>query len=142
VRCLVVVATFLFSAAGLTADGVDRDKLNGSWESRGSDRATWSLDVNGDAMHIVRVENDRKLSDFECNTVGRECEIKESGKPMKVSMWFNGAKLVVMETRGNEVVKRRFQPTVDGNEVEVEVIPIVPQGKPETVRLYRAPASH
>jgi hypothetical protein len=65
--------------------------------------------------------------------------VKEAGKPMKVSIWFNGPKLVIMETRGKDVLKRRFQATDDGKEIEMETIPIVPQGKTEVVRLHRAP---
>jgi hypothetical protein len=145
VRCSVISATLLLiSAVGLRADGADRGQLTGAWESHGDDssNANWTLSVNGDKLHVTRVENTRKLSDFECNTAGRECAVKESGKPMKVSIWFNGRKLVMMETRGNDVVKRRFQAVKDGNEIEVEVIPIVPQGKPELLHLYRASASH
>jgi hypothetical protein len=144
VRCLVIVTSLLLSAAGLAAGGTDHDKLNGAWESvdDATTRATWTLRADGDVLHMTRVENDRKLSEFECNTVGRECEFKEAGKPVKVSMWFNGPKLVIMETRGNDVVKRRFQTTDDGNGIELEIIPIVPQGKPELLRLHRAPASH
>jgi len=144
VRCLVIATSLLFSAAGLFADGADRDKLIGDWESHGDGdtRAGWILRANGEAIHITRTENDRKLSEYECNTVGRECDVKEAGKPVKVSMWFNGPKLVVMETRGNDVVKRRFHAADDGSEVEVEVIPIVPQGKTELLHLKRAPSSN
>jgi hypothetical protein len=144
VRCLVIAASLLLSAAGLFADGADRDKIIGFWQSQGGGdtRASWMLQSKGDVLHITRVENDRKLADFECNTVGRECKVKEADKPMKVSIWFNGPKLVIMETRGNDVLKRRFHATDDGKEIEMETIPIVPQGKPEVVRLQRAPASN
>ena len=135
---VIVASSLLFSAAGIAAGDADRDKLNGAWESRGdaAARTSWTLWSNGDALQITQVENDRTLVDFECNTVGRECDVKESGKPMKVSMWFNGPRLVVMETRGKDVVKRRFHTTGDANEIEMEVIRIVPQGKPELLRLY------
>ena len=72
----------------------------------------------------------------------RECDVKEAGKPMKVSIWFNGPKLVMMETRGNDVLKRRFHATDDGMGIDLETIPIVPQGKTEVVRLQRAPGSN
>jgi hypothetical protein len=62
-------------------------------------------------------------------------------KPVKVSMWFNGPKLVVMETRGSEILKRRFQTVGDGNELDLEVVPIVPQRKRERFRLLRAASS-
>ena len=55
-------------------------------------------------------------------------------------MWFNGPKLVEMETRGSEIIKRRFQ-AEEGDMVEVEVIPIVPSGKTEVVRLHRVSES-
>lgn len=129
------------AAMAFGADGGDRAKLIGAWESH-SDGATWILAENGDAMHITHVQNDRKLADFECNTAGRECSVKDAGKAVKISMWFNGPKLVLMETRGSEVVKRRFQIGGDGTGMELETIPIVPEGKPEMARLNRAAPQH
>jgi hypothetical protein len=136
------IAVLLFGFAAAAAASADREKLIGAWETRadGESRTVWTLATNGDNFRLTAAENDRKVSDIECNTVGRECELKVSGKPIKVTMWFNGPKLVVMETRGAEVLKRRFQATGDGT-LELEVIPIVPQGKPELIRLSRVPAS-
>ncbi len=54
-------------------------------------------------------------------------------------MWFNGAKLVELETRGNQVVKRRFTVTGDGDSMELETIPLVPAGSGETTHFKRAP---
>ena len=132
----------LFLGLALAAASADREKLIGAWETRpdGDSRAVWTLATNGDTFRLTAAENDRTVSDIECNTLGRECELNVSGKPIKVTMWFNGAKLVVMETRGSEVLKRRFHAAVDGT-LELEVIPIVPQGKPELIRLSRVPAS-
>jgi len=128
----------------VTAATPDREKLIGAWESQGAGDAktVWTLSANGDSIHITQSENDRKISDVECNTGGRECEMKQAGKPVKVSMWFNGPKLVVMEVRGSEVLKRRFHATDDGSAMELELIPIVPQGKSELVHMTRASASH
>ena len=126
----------------MAADDAERAKLIGTWETRQPQplRATWILAAKGSALQITRIESDRK-SEVECNTVGRECAVQDSGKPVKVSMWFNGPKLVVMETRGSEILKRRFQAVGDGNELDLEVIPIVPQGRPERFRLLRAASS-
>ncbi len=133
-------------ALGVALSGAtpDRDKLIGAWENPGGGDAktVWTLSANGDSIQITQTENERKISEVECNTVGRECEVKQAGKPVKISMWFNGPKLVVMEVRGSEVLKRRFHATDDGSAMELEVIPIVPQGKPELVHLTRASASH
>ena len=37
--------------------------------------------------------------------------------------------MVMMETRGDDVLKRRFHATDDGREIEMETIPIVRKGK-------------
>jgi hypothetical protein len=95
----------------------------------------------GDAIRITETENEKQVSQVECNTAGRECQSKQAGKPVKVSMWFNGPKLVVMEVRGSEVLKRRFHAADDGSSMELEVIHIAPPGKPELLRLARTPAS-
>jgi hypothetical protein len=127
----------VFVAAGLTAfadDTADRDKLAGSWQA--TDGARWVLDSKADSVHIAEFDHDRKVAEFECNTLGRECAVKDSGKSAKVTMYFNGPKLVVLETRGSDVVKRRFH--ANGDRLEVETMPLVPQGKTETATLSRA----
>ena len=73
--------------------------------------------------------------------MGRECEIKDSGRQAKVSMWFSGPKLVELETKGSEVVKRRFALSGQGDTMELEVIPIVPVGRSETKLLKRIQTS-
>jgi hypothetical protein len=140
--CLSGILFFVTVFALQADDG--RSRLVGTWASGASAdaRGTWVLTAPGEAMHITYLQNDQKVSEFECNTVGRECQSKQSGKPVKVSMWFNGPKLVVMETRGSDVVKRRFHVSDDGQKLELETIPIVPQGKSETVQLTRSPDSH
>jgi hypothetical protein len=139
VRYFIGAWALLLGAAAFAMDDTDRAKLIGAWQSNAGG-ATWIFAQDGDTLHITHLQNDRKLADFACNTSGRECSVKEDGKSAKVSMWFNGPKLVVMETQGSEVVKRRFQPGGEGNVIEVETIPIVPEGKPETAKLNRAAA--
>ena len=50
-------------------------------------------------MHFIRSENNQKDADFKCNTMGRECQVTDSGHGAKVSMWFSGSKLVQLETK-------------------------------------------
>jgi hypothetical protein len=132
----------MLSPISLAADDAERAKLIGTWETRQPQtlRATWILAAKGSALQVTHIESDRK-SEVKCNTVGRECAVQDSGKPVKVSMWFNGPKLVVMETRGSEILKRRFQTVGDGNELDLEVVPIVPQRKRERFRLLRVASS-
>ena len=52
-------------------------------------------------------------------------------------MWFSGPKLVELVTKGRQVIKRRFAVAEAGDTLELEVIPIQPDGKTETIRLRR-----
>jgi hypothetical protein len=119
----------------------DREKLLGSWQPQqtsAKEAGAWMIESKGaDVWHITHSVGDQKLLEFECSTMGRDCEAKESGKPAKVSMWFNGPKLVELETKGKEVVKRRFAVAGEGDTLEIEVIPIEPAGKTETLRFRR-----
>jgi len=116
-----------------------RGKLMGTWRegnAGGHGDAVWSLEDKGDTIRITRSLDGQKVSEVECNTLGRDCELKDSGRHIKVSMWFNGPKLVEMETRGSVIIKRRFE-AEEGDTGQVEVIPIVPSGKPEVIPLKR-----
>ena len=137
----VAVVLFVAIALGTVAqadDAITRAKLSGAWQL-GSDKggSTWILDEKGDAIHITYLEGDQKLAEFECNTMGRDCDVKESGKSAKVSMWFSGSKLVELVTKGRQVVKRQFAVAEPGDTLELEVIPIQPDGKTETIRFRR-----
>jgi hypothetical protein len=88
---------------------------------------------------MVLSRNGQTTADFECDLAGKECEVKDSGHPVKLSMWFSGPKLVQLETRGNVVTKRRFSVTGE-DDMDVEVIPIVPAGKTEIFKYKRVRA--
>lgn len=133
----VGLAVLVFSVAAF-ADDADRAKLMGSWESQSGNSETWLLEAKGDAVHITYLQGDKKLAEFECDTDGKECPTKVSGHAAKISLWFNGSKLVVLETKGSEVVKRRFAIAGAGEEMDLEVIPIASASKAETVHFKRA----
>ena len=136
---LLAAATLAASAYG--DDGQDRAKLTGTWQlepgSAEEGASTWTFQEKADTIHITLAQGDAKVADFECNTAGRDCTVAESGKKMKVSLWFAGPKLVELETRGSDVVKRRFGVSAQGDTLEMEVIPVVPQGKTEEITLRR-----
>ena len=88
-----------------------RGKLAGKWQpadGQKSDYGTWVLEAKETGVRVIQEANGQKVAEYECNTMGRECEMQEDGRSAKVSMWFNGPRLVQMRTRGSEVVKRRF----------------------------------
>src|ERR1051326_8872677 len=138
ITMFALVALAMFSSADNFSD---REKLLGSWQSQLTSAQVggpWMIESKGaDVWHITHSVGDQKLLEFECSTMGRDCEAKESGKPAKVSMWFNGPKLVELETKGKEVVKRRFAVAGEGDTLDIEVIPIEPAGKTETLRFRR-----
>jgi len=129
-------------AAALADDQSDRQKLIGSWELQSPAESTpgisWTFLATGHSMRVKQLAGGNKIADFECETEGTPCEIKTGGKKATVSLWFNGAMLVEMETKGTEVVKRRFEILPASDSMEMEVIPIVPSGKTETFGFKRA----
>lgn len=138
---LRVILAVLVTAASLFAFDDARAKLMGSWqpdEPSSQGGGVWTLErKDGDILRLTYMQGDQKVTEFECNTTGQECQVKDSGKSAKVSMWFSGSTLVELETRGSEVFKRQFAISPQGDNLEVEVIPIEPAGKPETFHLRR-----
>ena len=128
--------SILLAASLSGQDG--RDKLIGTWQvsDAKSDAEVWSLETKGEVLRISHSVKD-KTDQIECNVIGRDCEVKLGGRKATVAMWFNGDMLVEMETRGNEVTKRRFK--VAGNDtLQLDVMAINPPGKTETVEFKRA----
>ena len=136
-----LLAIVVLTCAAFGDEVSDRAKLLGAWqpaESTPKDAGTWKLESKGnDALRVTQSLGDQTLLAFECTTNGQECDVKESGKAAKVSLYFNGSKLVEWETRGKQVVKRRFGIAEDGVTLEVEVLPITAAGKTETLRFHR-----
>jgi hypothetical protein len=140
VICMRALRTLfaLLLAGGLASadDAADRTRLVGTWLPQDKSGTSWVVKSDGEGLHLTKTQDDQKLLDFECNTVGRECEVKGPRKETKVSMWYSGPRLVLMETSGSDVVKYRFHAT-DADKLEVDVIPIVPDGKPQSISLAR-----
>lgn len=131
----------LLGAICLADDAADRTKIVGTWElDNGSGKTAWILEKTGDGLHFVYTHGAEKLADFQCSTSGHECEVQISGRACKVSLYYNGPGLEMLETRGDTVVRRRFRTASGGKEIDVETASIVPDGKPETLRLKRAQA--
>ena len=133
--CLVFAAAATLAIAD---DSDDRANLIGKWQEAAGNGtgAVWALTGSQSDLHVTQWRNGEKVADYKCNAMGRECKVKESGKDAVVSFWYNGSKLVQMETQGNQVTKRRFSPA-GSDAMELETIPIVPDGKPETAKFKK-----
>jgi hypothetical protein len=132
------VATLVFSVTAVCEDASSHPKLMGTWEGDNSktDQDAWLFEAKGEGLHVTHSQKGERLADFVCNTMGTECK---AGRQTKVSMWFNGPKLVLLETHGSEVVRRRFVADEAGDTLAIEVTQVVPAGKPEVVRFHRRP---
>jgi hypothetical protein len=127
----MILPLLILCAAASAGEKDPRASLSGTWQQSAS---KWVIEEKSDSIHVTYSENGQVQSEFEC-AIGRECETSAGAHKAKVSLWFNGPKLVQMETRGNEVLKRRF--SANGDELELELIPINPDGKPQVLKLKR-----
>ena len=144
IASMVTLSALLLATSAFGDDDSSRAKLLGRWQQsdgNGEAKSTWNLESSGDSMRVSSYNGSQTVADFECNTVGKECTIEDAGRPSKVSMWFNGPKLVELETRGAQIVKRRFSITGDGDTMNLETIPIVPPAKVETTHFKRTPSA-
>jgi hypothetical protein len=135
----VLALGILVCGAAFADDYADRGKLMGSWQpASGEASAAWSFTAQqGDSVKVTEVESGTTVADFVCNTDGKPCDVKISGKKVSVSMWYNGAKLVELEQHGTDTVRRRFAvPASD--QMEVEVTEMSSNGKSETLKFKRA----
>ena len=140
---IVTLSALLLAGSAFTGEDSSRDRLMGRWQQsdrNGETKSTWVLESARGSIHVTNSNGTQTVAEFKCNTVGKECAGTDAGRPSKVSMWFNGPKLVELETRGTQVVKRRFSTTVDGDTMELETIPIVPAGKSDITHFKRIPS--
>lgn len=129
------------------ADSGQKPNLNGTWQldpaksdganQQANTRFTRVIEQDGTKIHMVETvsTSDGKQQSIEvrCNTLGQQCNVTGPGHEAHVSFWYNGPALVEMDTavHGKDTVtKRRAKLSDDGKTLEVEVIPLVPPGKP------------
>lgn len=143
IASMVTLSVLLLASSASADDDSSRAKLMGRWQQsdgNGETKSTWDLEGVGSSIHVTNSKGTQAVVEFECNTVGKECAVEDAGRRSKVSMWFNGPKLVELETRGTEIVKRRFSITGDGDTMDLETISIA-SGKVETAHFKRIPSA-
>jgi len=152
-RKLLLVGSLALS--GIWAQ--DRPELNGVWrldtahstlsESRLKSQ-TLTIKQEDESIKIddtATEENgkDRKLQ-YECNTNGNECSLKVNGQPFKVSAYYNGAVLVLIEQRkGNDLTTRkRMKTSEDGKTLTIEIANLGRPGqKPDSLVYTKSDAA-
>lgn len=133
---IAAMGILALAAVALADDSDQRAKLTGSWQESSEAKEAWVLQPSPGGMHITSSSGGKTVMEIDCK-MAQDCDIKDSGHHAKVMMYFNGPKLVETETMGSRIVKRRFAVTGDGNTMELEVIPIEPDGKTETIVFKR-----
>ena len=136
---LAALWAVLLACPAIAADDAGRARLMGSWKlaDGGKDAATWTFQDRGNSIHVTNSSGGRVVVEFDCDSFGHQCAIKDGGRPATVSMWYVGPKLVAMETRGNTVWKRTFGVTADGEGMDLELAQIAPSPKVETQHFKR-----
>ena len=110
---------------------------SGTWRLQSDNSVKLVLEQKDGAIHVKEFKGAENKADYACNTLGKECNVKTEGHAAKVSFWFNGSKLVELETRGNNVLRRRFQLADNDSTLNVELSSIVPVGKDEKLAFAR-----
>jgi hypothetical protein len=136
VTALVLFVTALAAAAAFAAD---RPDLNGKWQLASSPGKlkfeTLLIEQTPDSVKITESAANKKPFDVSCNIDAKECKVKER----KVSFWYNGPALVMMESSqdGDEVTKTRMIPGADGKTLSLEVMRILPAGASATYKFTK-----
>jgi hypothetical protein len=136
---IIVIGALAVAACALASDMDQRAKLAGSWriQTAGSKEASaYTLQALEDGMRISGTDEGKVIVDVNCK-MAQECKIKDEGHSATATMYFNGAKLVENVTLGSRVVRKRYSVTDDGNTMQLEVIPIEPDGKTEVIVFKR-----
>jgi uncharacterized protein YycO len=111
--------------------------LSGTWQSQSNGAQKWVLDQKSDKIHIKEMEGDKVEADFTCSLYGQECPVKLDGRSEKITMYFNGDKLVELHDRGSETIKQRLAVSADGKTLTVETVPLSSDQKVETESFSR-----
>ncbi len=132
--------TFVFCSLPLSvvwAQKAPNTNLSGTWSLQSDSAIKWILTQTADSMQLKEMKGTEVQADLSCNIGGKECDGKDEGHTVKVSMWFNGPKLVVLETRGDNITRSRLEVGAKGQTLKVEVTHMSSGTKSEKLTFLR-----
>ncbi len=129
---IVMYTLACFAALGPMRLAADNAAVTGSWTQNGGG-ASWVIRAIPGGLHITQTDHAATIADFDCHTDGQDCSVKIGGHKATVSIYYNGAALIELETKGSEIVKRRFDVQPSGAAMKIEVTTM--SGKVETEHL-------
>jgi hypothetical protein len=132
---VTVMSVMVAALLAAPAFAQDRPNFSGAWQFDASKselhnvkiaNGTWTIKQDDTSINISQSDGSNgKPIELKCTTDGKECAI--NGEKAKASLWYNGAMLVEMETRGDHVIRYRLTISEDGKTMKVETTQIVPQ---------------
>jgi hypothetical protein len=119
--------------------------FSGTWQldeaksqTSGQRNVTFTIEDNSPKIQFKRVVHESGgrdvVSQFDCQTGGKECEFDEAGHKAKVSLWYDGTALVILKTDGpkeDAVTQWRLALSADGKTLTVDLTHIDPSESPE-----------
>lgn len=90
---------------------------------------------------VERSDGHTVISGFNCQIGGQQCNFDEGGHKAKVSLWYDGAALVILKTDGpkeDSVTQWRLTLSSDGKTLSVDLTHIVPSENPEKLIFDKA----
>jgi hypothetical protein len=113
--------------------------FSGTWKAESNDSNTWVIEQTEDSISIREMGADKKTNtDIRCSTRGADCNGRVEGDDVKAAFYYNGPALVATMRRGKSVNRVRRTLSDDGQKMSVEMIPLLPAGKPHTIVLVRS----
>lgn len=142
--CAILAAPFVLSFA-FAASGPPN--FSGTWEldsSKSPDAQgrvmTYTIQVVSGKINFTRVVRDKDgkevTSQFTCDTVGTQCDFDEGGHKAHVSLWYNGAALMILKTDGpkeDASTQWKLELGTGGKTLNVNCEHIDPTDKAETL---------
>lgn len=145
-RNTFLIAALAFASALPAAD--DRPQLSGTWQLNPSKSkldspvASIELTIQQGAKDRIQFTRTVRLPDgkdavssFECTSGGPDCAFDEGGHKSKVSLWYQGAELVILKTDGpgSDEVSQWNLKRLDKGTMQVSVSHITPAAADETM---------
>jgi uncharacterized protein YycO len=131
-RTIIILA--VFTSFPLFAQTPD---LSGTWVADSNSSQKWVLTQKDNQIHVQKMNGDKVETNFTCSLAGLECKAKENGRSEKITMYFNGSKLVEIEERGDETIKSRMAVSSDGKILTIETVPLSTNQRTEVASFRR-----
>lgn len=141
----VAIVGLLLSGVMRVSSADDQGDLSGTWKLDSAHSQTIQarkdlvlvIDEQDQNIHIKEIRGPRvkeDVSNFTCNTLGKECAMQDGAGKAEVSVYYNGAALVVLKThgrRGSSVEKWRLSVPPARDSLIMDIIHIEPKGGDE-----------